>query len=721
MSDKRKVSEKRRVVAEKREKEPGTARRRGSNGAQGQEPILAKAAEAAKRPAQEATQAKAAERQAQEATQAKAAERPAQEATQAKAAERSAQEATQAKAAERQAQEATQAKAAAKPEKQEKRSEGAEQAFPGMQSPDQFVTNMLRAFELSGKVVSKMVEDKDKRNGAFTVAGGMADSGKFFAPIIQHWMADPQGLAATQAKLSQDMVELWGRTYQRFLGQEVEPIIQPAPGDARFNQKEWTENAFFDFMKQAYLLSSKWAETMIENASTVDPRIKHRAQFYLNQVVSALSPSNFPFSNPEVIRTTVSTGAQNLAQGMTQLLEDLNQSGELLRIRQTDMSAFEVGKNLAVTPGKVVYQNDIMQLIQYTPTTESVYDIPLLIVPPWINKFYILDLTPPKSFIKWVVDQGFTVFVISWVNPRAELGSKTFEDYMREGVLEAVDKTLLATGAPQTHTLGYCVGGTMLSCALAYMAATGDERIRSATFFTAQNDFTKAGDLLVFIDDEQLKALDEVMFKAGYLDGARMSTVFNALRPKDLVWPYIVNNYLLGKQPFPFDLLFWNSDSTRMPPANHSFYLREFYLENKLAKGLLKLGGVTLDLSRVTIPVYELAAKEDHIAPAQSVLFGAKLFGGPVRFVLAGSGHIAGVINPPYKPKYMHWIMEDGDPKVLPSVEAFLAKAKERPGSWWPDLAKWLASLSGKEVTARAPGSGVLTPIEDAPGSYVRS
>ena len=383
-----------------------------------------------------------------------------------------------------------------------------------MQTPEQFAANMLRAFEVSGKVVAKMVEDKDKSNGAFTVAGGMADSGKLFAPIFQHWMADPQGLAASQTKLSQDMIELWGRTYQRFLGQQVEPLIKPAPGDSRFNDQEWTQNAFFDFMKQAYLLSGKWAENMIDNASTVDARVKHRAQFYLNQLVSALSPSNFPFTNPEVIRATVSTGAQNLAQGMTQLLEDLSQSGELLRIRQTDMSAFQVGKNLAVTPGKVVYQNEIMQLIQYTPTTESVYTIPLLIVPPWINKFYILDLTPPKSFIKWVVDQGFTVFVISWVNPGAGLASKTFEDYMREGVLEAVDKVLLATGAPQTNTLGYCVGGTLLSCALAYMAGTGDERVRSATFFTAQNDFSKAGDLLVFIDDEQLKALDEVMFKA---------------------------------------------------------------------------------------------------------------------------------------------------------------------------------------------------------------
>jgi polyhydroxyalkanoate synthase subunit PhaC len=594
--------------------------------------------------------------------------------------------------------------------------------LPGLQSPEQFATNLLRAFEVGSQIVAKIMENKDKRDGAFTVVDGLSDAGKLFTPIAQYWMADPQGFAAAQSKLSQDMIELWGRAYRRFLGEQVAPLVKPSPGDPRFQDKEWTENPFFDFLKQAYLLTGKWAGDMVENASTVEPHVKHRAEFYLNQIVSALSPSNFPFTNPEVIRATVSTGAQNLAQGMTHLLEDMQQSGELLRIRQTDMSAFQVGKNLAVTPGKVVFQNDLMQLIQYSPSTESVHEIPLLIIPPWINKFYILDLTPPKSFIKWVVDQGFTVFVVSWVNPDARLASKTFEDYMREGIFEAVDAVLRITGEPQTNALGYCVGGTLLACALGYMAATDDTRIRSASFLAAQTDFSKAGDLLVFIDDEQLKALDEVMAKAGFLDGARMSSVFNMLRPKDLIWPYIVNNYLLGKQPFPFDLLYWNADSTRMPPANHSFYLREFYQYNKLAQGLLKLGGVPLDLSRVTIPIYELATREDHIAPPQSVFLGSKLFGGPLRFVLAGSGHIAGVINPPGKPKYMHWILKDGDPKLLPSVDAFIAKAQEYAGSWWPDYQQWLAALSGGFVAAREPGGvGVLPPIEDAPGSYVRA
>jgi len=591
---------------------------------------------------------------------------------------------------------------------------------PGAQASEEFVSNLLRSVQATGQVIAKIVEDKDKRQGAFTVASGMADSGKLFAPIIQYWMNDPKAYAEAQAKLSEDMIDLWGRTYKRFLGEKVEPVIASSGNDPRFSDKEWTENAFFDFLKQAYLLAGKWAEGMIHNAATVDAHTKHRAEFYLNQIVSALSPSNFPFTNPEVIRATVSTGAKNLAQGMTHLLEDLDHSGELLRIRQTDMSAFEVGKNLAVTPGKVVYQNDLLQLIQYSPTTETVHEVPMLIVPPWINKFYILDLTPPKSFIKWIVDQGFTVFVISWVNPDERLASKTFEDYMLEGVVAGVDAVLRVTGQPHTNTLGYCVGGTLLACTLAYMAAKDDHRINSATLFTAQTDFTKAGDLLVFIDDEQLKALEDLMAEKGFLDGARMAATFNALRPKDLIWPYVVNNYLLGKQPFPFDLLFWNADSTRMPPANHSFYLREFYMKNTLAQGLLKLGGVTLDLSKIMVPIYDVAAKEDHIAPAQSVLNGAKLFGGPVRFVLAGSGHIAGVINPPDKKKYQYWIIEDGESKLVPTVEAFIAKAHEIAGSWWTDYKKWLSSLSGAQIPPPQLGGGIFTPLEDAPGSYVR-
>jgi polyhydroxyalkanoate synthase len=592
------------------------------------------------------------------------------------------------------------------------------------QSPEEFATNLLKAFELGGQVLARLTEDREKRQGAYTLASGMAEASKVLSTVAAHWLSKPEQLAARQSLLAHDFIDLWGRTYQRMLGQTVEPVIAPAASDHRFSDKEWSENPFFDFLKQAYLLTSNWAEDIVEKADSVDDHVRRRAEFYLNQITSALSPTNFPFTNPEVIRTTFSTSGENLARGMKLLLEDLQKSGELLRIRQTDMGAFEVGRNLAVTPGKVIFQNDIIQLIQYSPSTDKVFEIPLLIIPPWINKYYILDLVPQKSFVKWLVDQGFTVFIVSWVNPDQQQAGKTFEDYMREGVFAAVDAAKQAAGVPQVNAMGYCVGGTLLASALAYMAAKDDTRIKSASFLAAQADFSKAGDLLVFIDDEQLKSLEKTMSADGFLDGARMATVFNMLRPKDLIWPYIVNNYLLGKQPFPFDLLYWNSDSTRMPPANHMFYLREFYQFNKLAKGLMELGGVKLDLGRVTMPIYELATREDHIAPAQSVFIGSKLFGGPLRFVLSGSGHIAGVVNPPYKTKYMHWVLDESedhvDPKTLPSIEAFLGHAQEVAGSWWPDYAKWLADLSGEKVAARQPGMPGREPIEDAPGSYVR-
>jgi polyhydroxyalkanoate synthase len=378
---------------------------------------------------------------------------------------------------------------------------------------------------------------------------------------------------------------------------------------------------------------------------------------------------------------------------------------------------FEVGRNLAITPGKVIYQNELMQLIQYAPSTETVLKRPLLIVPPWINKFYVLDLTPEKSFIKWCVDQGLTVFCISWVNPDERLAQKTFDDYVRQGPLAALDAIKQATGENKVHAIGYCVGGTLLAIALAAMASRGDERIASATMFASQVDFTYAGDLKVFVDEEQVSALEKRMAERGYLDSRSMATVFNLLRSNDLLWPYVINNYLKGKAPFPFDLLYWNSDATRMPAANHSFYLRNCYLDNKLAKGKMTIGDTPVDLKAVTIPIYNLATREDHIAPAKSVMFGSKFFSGDVRFVVAGSGHIAGVINPPEKNKYQYWT---GPKPRSADIDGWLAKAKEHSGSWWPDWLLWITKQSPTEVPARVPGDGPLKPIEDAPGSYVK-
>jgi len=592
---------------------------------------------------------------------------------------------------------------------------GAEQVYANQ--VEALARNMVRLFDQGAKAFSALAERSGSNGqGPYSMASEAGEAAKSLGEIARHWVTEPGKFAAAQGELFKSYADLWGRSFRRFLGEEVEPVVVPEPGDNRFKDPDWSNGQFFDFWKQSYLITSRWAEDLTRNTEGVDEKTRKKALFYLNQMLAAFSPSNFPLTNPEVVRTTLATNAENLVQGMTHFVEDLGQSKDLLRISQTDLSAFEIGRNLAVTPGKVVFQNDLIQLIQYAPATDEVYARPLLIVPPWINKYYILDLVPEKSFVKWAVEQGFTVFLVSWVNPDARLAQKTFEDYMHEGILAAIDAVIRQTGSPKINALGYCVGGTLLAATLAFMAAKGDDRVASASFLAAQVDFSEAGDLLVFIDDTQLKALEEMMAEQGYLDGSRMAAVFNMLRPRDLIWPYVVNNYLLGKKPFPFDLLFWNADSTRLPAANHAFYLREFYHLNRLAKGEMQLGGVRLDLSRVTIPIYELFTKEDHIAPAASVLRGSRLFGGPVRHVMAGSGHIAGVVNPPAKTKYQFWTNGPAD-----SLQEWMATAAEMEGSWWPDWASWLAHHSGAKVPAPDPSGGPLWAIEDAPGSYVKS
>jgi polyhydroxyalkanoate synthase len=583
--------------------------------------------------------------------------------------------------------------------------------------PEAFGRNVLRLMEEGQKVMQGLLERAEGNTGPYSAASEMTEAAKLFSEIVQPWIAQPARLVEAQGILLSSYMQLVSHVARRAMGGEALPVAEPEAGDNRFNDPEWSRNPYFDFWKQAYLITTRWLEDMLERTEGLDERTRQRAAFYLKQIVSALSPSNFPLTNPVVLRETFSSSGQNLVQGMENLVHDLERSGDLLSISQTDVEAFEVGRNLATAPGKVVFQNDIIQLIQYAPSTEQVYERPLLIVPPWINKFYILDLGPQKSFIRFAVSKGFTVFVVSWVNPDKRLAHKTFEDYMTEGVLAATDAVRRETGADKTNVIGYCVGGTLLGTTLAYLAARGEEPYSSATFFAAQVDFSKAGDLLIFIDDAQLKYLEEMMAERGYLDGARMATVFNMLRPKDLIWPYIVNNYMLGKKPFPFDLLFWNQDSTRLPAANHNFYLREFYHENKLARGQMMIGNVRLDLGKVKLPIYELCAKEDHIAPAKSVFIGARLFGGPVTYVLAGSGHIAGVINPPGdKVKYQYWTND----KRTATLEAWFDGAVEHPGSWWPHYAAWLAKHSGEQVPARRPGA-VLGVIEDAPGSYVKA
>jgi polyhydroxyalkanoate synthase subunit PhaC len=580
-----------------------------------------------------------------------------------------------------------------------------------------FSRNLARLIEEGGRALAAYLKPREEGRDDSEFADEVTEVVKTLGQVAEYWLADPQRTVELQNRLGRAYLELWASAVKRLAGEEAPPIARPAPGDKRFADPEWTQNQFFDFLKQAYLLTAGWADTLVRDAADLKPHTRQKAEFYMRQITNALSPTNFVLTNPELLRETLTSNADNLVRGMHMLAEDLRAGGGHLKIRQSDASMFEVGRNLAVTPGKVIYQNELMQLIQYAPSTETVLKRPLLIVPPWINKYYVLDLTPEKSFIKWCVDQGLTVFCISWVNPDTRLAEKSFDDYMEQGPLAALDAIKQATGEDKVHGIGYCVGGTLLAITLAAMAARNDERIASATLFASQVDFTYAGDLKVFVDEEQVAALEKRMAEHGYLESRSMATVFNLLRSNDLLWPYVINNYLKGKAPFPFDLLYWNSDATRMPAANHSFYLRNCYLENKLAKGKMVLGNTPIDLKAVKVPIYNLATREDHIAPAKSVMFGSRLFGGDVKFVVSGSGHIAGVINPPAKQKYQFWT---GPKPRNADIDGWLAKAKEHPGSWWPDWLVWLTRQSPTEVPARIPGGGALRPIEDAPGSYVK-
>ncbi len=540
-----------------------------------------------------------------------------------------------------------------------------------------------------------------------------------FMDFTARMLADPNRLLQAQMELWQQYMKLWQVTAQRMMGQTVEPVAEPAKGDKRFADPAWKDEVVFDYLKQSYLLTARWLQQTVKEVEGVDDKTAKKVDFYTRQFIDAMSPSNFAATNPQVVKATVESKGENLLKGLQNLLTDLERGKGTLAIRQTDMKAFKVGGNVATSPGKVVYQNKVMQLLQYAPATAEVYQVPLLIVPPWINKFYILDLKPENSFIKWATEQGYTVFVISWVNPDEHLTSLVFEDYMKLGPLAALDAIKQATGAEKVSAIGYCIGGTLMATTLAYMAARGDDRIAACTFFTAQVDFTEPGELGVFIDEDQLASVEEMMSKKGYLEGAEMATTFNMLRANDLIWSFVVNNYLMGKDPFPFDLLFWNADATRMPAAMHSYYLRNMYQKNLLVKpGGLVIDNVPIDLRKISIPVYLQAGKEDHIAPAKSVYKATQLFSGPVRFMLAGSGHIAGVVNPPRNKKYQHWLNET--PKNPPTLDEWRAGAQEFPGSWWHDWDKWLSAKSGPKVPARVPGEGGLPAIEDAPGSYVK-
>ncbi|MDQ2764541.1 MAG: class I poly(R)-hydroxyalkanoic acid synthase [Pseudomonadota bacterium] len=585
---------------------------------------------------------------------------------------------------------------------------------PTFKLPDPAVItrSMADVAERSQRIVGEWL----KRQAQEKKSPDPLNIGSAFLEMTARLMANPATLLQAQIGFWQDYLTLWQNTARRMMGMESAPVIDAPAGDRRFKDDAWRENEVFDFIKQSYLLSARFVQDVVKQVDGLDPKTAAKVDFYSRQFIDAMSPSNFVLTNPEVLRKTAETGGENLLKGLNNLLTDLERGKGQLRIKMTDMDAFKLGENIAVSPGKVVYQNDLMQLIQYSPSTEQVLKRPLLIMPPWINKFYILDLRPKNSLVRWAVSQGHTVFMISWVNPDERLAEKGFEDYMNEGCLAALDAIEAATGVREVNAIGYCLGGTLLASTLGYMAARGDDRIKTATFFVTMMDFAEAGELGVFIDEEQLKALEEKMNRRGYLEGSEMATTFNMLRANDLIWSFVVNNYLLGNVPFPFDLLYWNADSTRMPARMHSFYLRQMYQENLLrVPNGLRLAGVPIDLRKIKTPAYFLSTREDHIAPWKSTYQGTQILSGPKRFVLAASGHIAGVVNPPEGGKYSHWINTE-----LPSdAEDWVQTATEIAGSWWPDWHRWVSGHAKEMVPARVPGAGKLKPIEDAPGSYV--
>lgn len=536
-----------------------------------------------------------------------------------------------------------------------------------------------------------------------------------FIKVMQEMMTHPEKLWEHSIKLYGDYIQLWSNALNHSMGIQASENA-PQIKDSRFNDNIWRDNPYFSFLKNSYYLNSSWVQNIIHQLNTLTPKESHKLEFYTKQFLDAMAPTNFPLTNPSVLKETLSSNGENLAKGAENFLQDVKRGKGKLSISTTNFDMFAVGENLAVTPGKVIYQNDLMQLIQYEPLSEKVRQIPLIMMPAWINKYYILDLQAQNSFVKWAVERGFTIFMVSWRNPDAVMKDKDFEDYMLEGPIEAIKVVKKVTGEKKVNMLGYCLGGTLLACTAAYLTAKKDDSINSATFLTSLTDFTDSGDLGVFIDEEQISALEKRMSDKGYLDGSQMAQTFSMLRANDMIWSFYVNNYLLGKEPFPFDILYWNSDSTRLPAKMHSYYLRNMYQNNSLVKpNTLVLNHVPIDLANVKVPAYMLSTREDHIAPWRATYKAVNLFSGPVHFVLSASGHVAGVVNHPSKNKYSYWVSDIKDK----GPEIWLEHAKNIPGSWWVDWEIWLKKKSGELIAARKiDKKGVL---EDAPGTYVKA
>jgi polyhydroxyalkanoate synthase len=586
----------------------------------------------------------------------------------------------------------------------------------GKLDPVQLAESLASAAEKSAKVIG----DFAARNASpsSSMPNDELGLGKAFMELAAQMLSNPARLAESQMNLWWEYMSLWQGSMARLMGGQVNPVAVPAKGDKRFKHEDWHEHFLFDYIKQSYLITARWMHDQVASVEGLDEQTKKKVDFFTRQYIDALAPSNFALTNPEVFRETVASGGQNLVKGLNNLLDDIERGGGKLRISMTDAKAFELGVNIATTPGKVVFQNELMQLIQYEPSTKKAWKRPLLVIPPWINKYYILDLRETNSFLRWAVGEGMTVFVISWVNPDEKLAHKNFEDYMTQGTLTALDAIEKATGEPDLNVIGYCLGGTLLAATMGHLAAKKDTtRIASATFMASLIDFTAAGELEVFIDEAQVASLERKMNERGFLEGSEMATTFNMLRANDLIWSFVINNYLLGRDPFPFDLLHWNSDSTRMPAAMHSYYLRNMYMNNLLrVPDALTLAGTKIDLSKVATPTYFVSAIEDHIAPWKATYAGTQVLGGKARFVLSGSGHIAGMVNPPAANKYGYWTND----KLPDDPEAWLAAARQNDGSWWTHWREWVTPYLGREVPARIPGKGKLKVLEAAPGTYAR-
>ncbi len=601
-------------------------------------------------------------------------------------------------------------------------SQKTEEVGNNLPNPAEMAKTYAEVAQRASRLIGQFMEKKAQ--AGVDVPADELGVARAFMDLSARLLANPYKLAQTQMNMMWDYFSLWQGSMMKMMGMpNATPVAAPKKDDKRFKDEEWEEHFLFDFMKQSYLIAARHIHDTVCCTEGLDEATQQKVNFFTRQYIDALSPSNFAMTNPEVFRETVKSNGQNLIKGLNNLLQDMEAGDGQLRIRMTDPNAFELGKTVATTPGKVIFQNDLFQLIQYDPKTPEQFKKPLLIVPPWINKYYILDLREKNSLVNWATSQGHTTFIMSWVNPDEKLAEKSFEHYLLEGSVEALNQVCKQTGEDSVNMAGYCLGGTLLMTTLAYLTAKKDKRVNSATFFTTMIDFSDPGELGVFLDEGAVTGLEKRMNERGFLEGSEMAGTFNMLRANDLIWSFVVNNYLMGKDPFPFDLLYWNSDSTRMPAAMHSYYLRNMYLANLLKEpGGLTLGGVKIDISKVKTPCYFISTVEDHIAPWKSTYMGARLPSGPTKFVLGGSGHIAGIVNPPAANKYGYWINEATDGNLPESPEDFLAGATQHAGSWWTHWHDWVTTLPGGDakVKARPADAGPLKVIEPAPGSFVK-